>query len=229
MVYNGRPSTGCARCKQRRKKCDETRPSCLRCLKVGRECPGIPDQVDLMFRHETAPVTQKVKSTSGKTRKQKGTDSVPENHEPSAIESASEQTEGTPSMQKANNKTKSKGRSSRSGRQASTPSVHSSNDSDEQLGDERFWLYTSDPASGVTSNPSVEHQAVACFFSNFILRPRSKETNRGFLQVVVPLYAATAPGSPLSMATEAVAIRTAANFPRGHHLMPGAEVLYGGR
>ena len=33
-------STGCQTCVSRRVKCDETRPSCLRCRKHGVDCPG---------------------------------------------------------------------------------------------------------------------------------------------------------------------------------------------
>ncbi|KAH8878940.1 hypothetical protein GQ53DRAFT_756333 [Thozetella sp. PMI_491] len=39
MVYQG-PSRGCYSCKRRRKKCDETRPSCLRCIRANRTCCG---------------------------------------------------------------------------------------------------------------------------------------------------------------------------------------------
>ncbi|KAH6664803.1 hypothetical protein F5X68DRAFT_217663 [Plectosphaerella plurivora] len=34
--------TGCFTCKARRIKCDETKPSCLRCVKTGRTCDGYP-------------------------------------------------------------------------------------------------------------------------------------------------------------------------------------------
>lgn len=36
----GPRSTGCRKCVQRRVKCDEKRPACARCLKVGMTCPG---------------------------------------------------------------------------------------------------------------------------------------------------------------------------------------------
>ncbi|KAJ5136781.1 hypothetical protein N7448_005335 [Penicillium atrosanguineum] len=39
MVYLGR-SRGCETCKRRRKKCDETRPSCTRCVNARRTCGG---------------------------------------------------------------------------------------------------------------------------------------------------------------------------------------------
>ncbi|CEL61382.1 hypothetical protein RSOLAG1IB_09985 [Rhizoctonia solani AG-1 IB] len=35
-----RSGTGCLTCKCRRKKCDETKPTCLRCKKSGLDCPG---------------------------------------------------------------------------------------------------------------------------------------------------------------------------------------------
>ncbi|CAE6423791.1 unnamed protein product [Rhizoctonia solani] len=35
-----RSTTGCLACKARRKKCDETKPHCLRCQKARTECPG---------------------------------------------------------------------------------------------------------------------------------------------------------------------------------------------
>ncbi|GFF34497.1 hypothetical protein IFM46972_04252 [Aspergillus udagawae] len=43
MVYLG-PSRGCETCKRRRKKCDKTRPSCLRCQKSNRTCGGYQEQ-----------------------------------------------------------------------------------------------------------------------------------------------------------------------------------------
>ncbi|KAJ3460481.1 hypothetical protein MRS44_011348 [Fusarium solani] len=54
MVNHG-VSRGCETCKKRRKKiytqCDETRPSCQRCLKSRRVCPGYKDDGMLVFRH----------------------------------------------------------------------------------------------------------------------------------------------------------------------------------
>ncbi|KAL2177417.1 uncharacterized protein P884DRAFT_223917 [Thermothelomyces heterothallicus CBS 202.75] len=49
MVFPGRFSTGCLRCRQRKVKCDEARPSCRRCCIYGKPCPGYTDQ--FQFRH----------------------------------------------------------------------------------------------------------------------------------------------------------------------------------
>ncbi|QRW18640.1 Fungal specific transcription factor domain [Rhizoctonia solani] len=38
MTKSQRSTTGCVACKSRRKKCDETKPRCLRCLSAGRPC-----------------------------------------------------------------------------------------------------------------------------------------------------------------------------------------------
>ena len=46
--------------------------------------------------------------------------------------------------------------------------------------DDLSWLRTCHPSSSLTFNPSIEDQAIAFFFSNFVLRSRSKETSRGF-------------------------------------------------
>ncbi|KAK9319181.1 hypothetical protein V1517DRAFT_60497 [Lipomyces orientalis] len=50
MVNHG-VSRACKACKARREKCDETRPSCRRCLKAKRTCPGYQVDADLLFWH----------------------------------------------------------------------------------------------------------------------------------------------------------------------------------
>ncbi|KIW32001.1 hypothetical protein, variant [Cladophialophora immunda] len=50
MGNTGRSSTGCARCKQRKVKCDEGRPGCRKCALLRKPCPGYPYQVQLQFR-----------------------------------------------------------------------------------------------------------------------------------------------------------------------------------
>lgn len=40
MVNTGRPSGACGVCRERRIKCDETKPACLKCIRSGRTCSG---------------------------------------------------------------------------------------------------------------------------------------------------------------------------------------------
>ncbi|KAK0714095.1 hypothetical protein B0T26DRAFT_678350 [Lasiosphaeria miniovina] len=49
MVFPGRFSTGCLRCRQRKVKCDEAKPTCRRCAVYGKPCTGYTDQ--FQFRH----------------------------------------------------------------------------------------------------------------------------------------------------------------------------------
>ncbi|KEQ94330.1 hypothetical protein AUEXF2481DRAFT_40910 [Aureobasidium subglaciale EXF-2481] len=50
-------STGCATCVSRRIKCDEGRPTCQKCEKAGRSCPGYAR--DLQFRNRTMTVVSR--------------------------------------------------------------------------------------------------------------------------------------------------------------------------
>ncbi|KAF2197739.1 hypothetical protein GQ43DRAFT_423944 [Delitschia confertaspora ATCC 74209] len=60
MVYRGRPSTGCLRCRQRKIKCDERAEGCIKCMNRGFVCPGYENQVDRLFQDESEKVKQKV-------------------------------------------------------------------------------------------------------------------------------------------------------------------------
>ncbi|KAL9124221.1 MAG: hypothetical protein Q9217_006428 [Psora testacea] len=59
MVYQGKPSTGCANCRKRKIKCDEGRPACSQCIKTKRTCPGYVARFDLVLRDQTNAVRQK--------------------------------------------------------------------------------------------------------------------------------------------------------------------------
>ncbi|KAH6705157.1 hypothetical protein BKA61DRAFT_739588, partial [Leptodontidium sp. MPI-SDFR-AT-0119] len=51
MVNYG-ASGACQTCKRRKIKCDQNRPGCQRCAKIGKQCPGYLDGWDLNFRSE---------------------------------------------------------------------------------------------------------------------------------------------------------------------------------
>lgn len=63
MVNLG-PSKGCHTCKQRRVKCDEGKPACQRCIRIGRECGGYQAKhVKLKFKIQTSDTRQKKTAT----------------------------------------------------------------------------------------------------------------------------------------------------------------------
>ncbi|KAF2747154.1 hypothetical protein M011DRAFT_468044 [Sporormia fimetaria CBS 119925] len=67
MVYTGKPSKACQKCKDRRIKCDLNRPACERCTKAGHICPGYRHEFDVMHRAENKALEKKLhrKDSSG--------------------------------------------------------------------------------------------------------------------------------------------------------------------
>ncbi|EME81382.1 uncharacterized protein MYCFIDRAFT_155566 [Pseudocercospora fijiensis CIRAD86] len=204
MVYLGRPSRGCQACKTRRIKCDETRPACNNCIKTNRECPGLPEEVDLIFRAEKPGASRK-KGKKGKSNTDVAVletlvDECGE-HQKLAKEYESPQ----PSTSQLDHRYGDVSPASRG-----SPAGH-----------------TADLVEQMSLNPTIEKQATAFFFNNFVLPPRNKETTRGFLELAVPLFNASKEGSPLHLATEAVSVSIIANWPGRRHLQQKSARLYG--
>ncbi|KAF2711043.1 hypothetical protein K504DRAFT_404180 [Pleomassaria siparia CBS 279.74] len=59
MVYHGLLSKGCERCRKRKVKCDERKPTCLRCEKSKALCMGYRKLSDFLFRDESEKVIKK--------------------------------------------------------------------------------------------------------------------------------------------------------------------------
>ncbi|VUC30935.1 unnamed protein product [Clonostachys rosea] len=59
-------SRGCLRCRQRRVKCDQGRPSCQRCVTRSEACVGYRDELDLCFQDQTQTTVQKIALVSDK-------------------------------------------------------------------------------------------------------------------------------------------------------------------
>lgn len=64
MVNTGRPSGACGVCRERRIKCDETKPACLKCIRSGRSCSGYSH--GLKLRDQTQKTI--IKARLGKPR-----------------------------------------------------------------------------------------------------------------------------------------------------------------
>ncbi|KAF2034692.1 hypothetical protein EK21DRAFT_55719 [Setomelanomma holmii] len=59
MVFRGKPSKACSRCRERRLRCDLKKPACSSCLRVGEECSGYRSTAALRFSDETDFVRSK--------------------------------------------------------------------------------------------------------------------------------------------------------------------------
>ncbi|PYH47083.1 Zn(II)2Cys6 transcription factor [Aspergillus saccharolyticus JOP 1030-1] len=60
MVYRGKPSPACSRCRARRLKCDQKRPSCSSCVRAKQICT-YRDLAAFSFHDQTAEVVEKVR------------------------------------------------------------------------------------------------------------------------------------------------------------------------
>lgn len=68
MVNTGRPSGACGVCRERRIKCDETKPACLKCIRSGRSCTGYSH--GLRLRDQTQKTIIKAKLGKPRGRRQ---------------------------------------------------------------------------------------------------------------------------------------------------------------
>ncbi|PVH99448.1 hypothetical protein DM02DRAFT_529029 [Periconia macrospinosa] len=67
MVYRGKPSKACQRCRERKLRCDLQRPHCNSCLRAGVRCYGYRDTESLRIENETQSVRSKPKLLKGNT------------------------------------------------------------------------------------------------------------------------------------------------------------------
>ncbi|KAF3089099.1 hypothetical protein TWF569_009101 [Orbilia oligospora] len=59
MVGVAGRSKGCKTCRDRKIKCDETRPGCIRCQKIGKDCPGYSRPIHFVYtsQQKGSPIT----------------------------------------------------------------------------------------------------------------------------------------------------------------------------
>ena len=90
-----------------------------------------------------------------------------------------------------------------------------------------------DAASTVTKdiprmfNDFPEQQAICAFFLDFVLLPRHPDTTQGHLEHLLPLYANTSAGSPLSLATSSVALMISGSSPNRRNDQQLGRTIFG--
>lgn len=93
MVNTGKPSGACTNCRERRIKCDEAKPGCVKCLKSGRTCAGYSQGFKLRDQTQKTIIKAKFgKGSKGKRlaalKEQKTTTSSPKSAPSSESSSA---------------------------------------------------------------------------------------------------------------------------------------------
>ncbi|KAF2190158.1 putative C6 transcription factor [Zopfia rhizophila CBS 207.26] len=62
MVFCGRPSKACQRCRERKLRCDLRKSSCSSCIRAGAQCTGYRDTLSLRIHDQTQSVRDKAVS-----------------------------------------------------------------------------------------------------------------------------------------------------------------------
>lgn len=186
----------------------------MNCIKLGRECPGYPDQLDLLFKHETASVTRK----ATRAKKQSNAQASNSRRKPSTASSSRSKSAIEDNVDPALSR-----QVSGSGNDP-TPQAQVIQEEPSQLSAVATW----DALREVNLNTSVENVSIAYFFNNVVQRPSSPGSASGFFDILIPMFSASPNRSPLQMATEAIAVRTVATLPgKSKDLLEHADRLYG--
>ena len=215
MVYQGKPSSGCANCRKRKIKvhphhgpqrtlcdrfqCDEAHPACSQCLNTSRDCPGYIARFDLILRDQTKAVRRKAQR-----KRQRSVSSQPE----STGESASFGIRASPGKYHAH--------STSWPQLVSPPPSHTSEESVKA----RFvpasiapfdTHYRRQSLRPSTSNPKMffdfsEHQTVCALFLDTVLMSDFSGATHSALDLLLPIYTKLPASSALSLVTSAIAL-----------------------
>lgn len=163
----GRLSRGCLRCRQRRVRCDEGRPSCRHCIHRNEVCEGYRDESSLVFRHETDRVIERSRAIQ--------------------VVSTRARASKDPPHSAARERSKSAGPSSAhplsaslvSGATVDTSEVHPNETSCVKLSDRYPWMLKEPP---VGLQPPIEEQIVDQFMDKYVIYPCNLNSSPGFLE-----------------------------------------------
>ncbi|KAM5345235.1 hypothetical protein ACJ41O_011097 [Fusarium nematophilum] len=75
---NPRSRSGCATCKAKHTKCDETRPECLRCIRKGVKCGGYWKEFKWSFKHQPGDIDISIETGTSPTPSRRGSSVRPE-------------------------------------------------------------------------------------------------------------------------------------------------------
>lgn len=227
MVYTGKPSRGCGMCKSRRIKCDEKRPTCGNCKKSGRDCPGYPDEFDLVFRDENKAMARKARKVSGPTPTSSTTDSTsPRSSSHLSPSPSAETVPGEHSFQLISTTQRKSSDPSHAQQILALPNYTTPLPLDQDFNFDTF-VWNLENAMPPTIHLAPECEAVPFFFKNFITLPQQAESTRGYLECLVPLYNRARPSSVLHLVTTAVAMATCGQYPGRQQLLREAVSTYG--
>ena len=161
LIPMARLSRGCLRCRQRRVRCDEGRPSCQRCINRNEVCQGYRDDASIIFRHETDKVIEHVRISQ-------------------VLSPPSSKASSQPSARKRSRSVDvaSRGSSSVPSQNADVSALTPEEATGIRLRNPRPWL------KGLPSEimPPAEEQAVDNFMEKYVIYPCNQTSSPGFLE-----------------------------------------------
>ncbi|CAN8106482.1 unnamed protein product [Discula destructiva] len=211
MVYCGKPSMGCTTCRERRIKCDETKPICKQCIKSRRHCSGYRSDFDILHRDETQATETRAKRAAAKKAAKRAADgggggggvfiqfeAVPR-QKPSSSSSSSSSKEALPITWDSSSETSSM--SSPSSTALTTTSPASANSSPFEV-------------TFPVAPPSLplDQHASHYFAAHFIMLPGNDSSKIGHLDYLIPmLRTETDPNSAFQLAYAACGLAAMSN------------------
>ncbi|CAG8957931.1 hypothetical protein HYFRA_00000273 [Hymenoscyphus fraxineus] len=224
MVNTGKPSRGCYMCRARRIKCDEGRPSCNRCLKSKRTCPGYREMPESSSRDETK-LTKKESFRVNSRPPFVGPDQnqILQSGNYHVEDGFSNQvpitaTASNPTTPNSTWKYTKRSRGSINSISSMSSSASTSPTSFSQRGRHSGCItaYLSTPAD----------QKAACYFlSNFVLLP-GQGNRRGHLEFLLPILNTERPNSAVHAAFSAVSLAAFGTRPDSGNILPSANRSY---
>ena len=181
----------------------------MNCVKIGRECPGFPNRLNLLFKHETVSVTKK--AVRGKN--------VANRNRASAKQLAA----GLDRLQHASDDAfNSRLLLGESSAQRTSREGHDEDPNDDL---HRSWKAALDSLPSLATRPN-EDRTPDFFFTDFVPWPFDEETARGFWDSVILTFETRDNRSALYLVTEAIALRAMTSFPENSSLAQCAEKLH---
>lgn len=206
-------SRACKLCRTRRIKCDESKPSCLKCRKAKRACPGYWNPSEITIRDETEATIRKATLTT------------PRHADPGRQqESLAPWSQADPIQSRGLTSQHSASTSINLLSRGLSPSWMSSAlgstdiSTDREFGTNFVILYT--------LQTPVDDQATCFFLSNFVMMPHNGD-GKGYLAFIPRMLALLpARGSPFPLCFKAAATTALAGRANSKPLLAKARMYY---
>ncbi|KAM0276609.1 hypothetical protein ACHAQH_006566 [Verticillium albo-atrum] len=214
MVNTGYPSRACKLCRSRRIKCDETKPTCLKCAKAKRVCPGYRDAFEINLRDETQSTIRKARTAAVRKASKEG--------QPIASQDASDALFGDINADAIDWSLVTLKENVNPAANTSSPVLlnRASHDAHSRL-------YSAEDANLPRGLDTPLDQQATCFFlSNYVLAPPAG-VGRGILTFLLPLIDSPRyKASPMHSAFKAVSMAALAGRPNSRSLFSVAHMHY---